>query len=172
METKLIILRGNAGSGKSTVAEILREKIDDEVVYLEQDIFRLKITKALKDENFDDRRNELTKGAIMAMLDWARENSKYIILDGIFGVKRYTDFFEVVKAKFKNVYAYYFDIPLEETIRRHQTREKAKLFGAEELASWYKPNNIMSTLNETIITKDLTKDEIVDRILMDIGLKQ
>ncbi|WP_209305059.1 MULTISPECIES: hypothetical protein [unclassified Granulicatella] len=35
------------------------------------------------------------------------------------------------------IYAYYFDLPFNETLKRHETREKAKEFGVEVLKCWW-----------------------------------
>ena len=36
---------------------------------------------------------------------------------------------------FGDEYAYYFDLPFEETVRRHQTRSKEAEFGADEIVN-------------------------------------
>lgn len=168
METKIIILRGNAGSGKSTISRALCEHFNDDVLYLEQDTFRLGIIKTKQDENFQVRRNVLTQGAMLAMLNWGLENCKYIIFDGIFSVKKYTNLIDEILKKSKNVYAYYFDLPFEETAKRHSTRDKAKLFDAEVMREWFKPHDYLPQIKEKIITKELTKEQIVSMILSDV----
>ncbi|MDO5382078.1 MAG: hypothetical protein Q4F06_05070 [Eubacteriales bacterium] len=50
-----------------------------------------------------------------------------IILRGNSGSGKTT----AVKLYGEHIYAYYFDIPFEETVRRHQTRAKSGEFGEE-----------------------------------------
>ena len=80
--------------------------------------------------------------------------------------------FEEIVKMFKDIYAYYFDLPFEETAKRHLTRAKSQIFTVEEMRGWLKPNNKSTVLNETILTKDMTIEQILDIILTDIGVKQ
>lgn len=65
-----------------------------------------------------------------------------------------------------DIYAYYFDIPFEETVRRHQTRSKAVEFGADEMREWWKEKDYLDLIKETVITEDKSKDEIVNEIYL------
>ena len=169
MSAKLIILRGNAGSGKSTISAELKQKLNGEVLYLEQDLFRLNIIKVKNDENFSVRRNTQTIGAVLSLLKWGKDNFDYIILEGIYSVPNYTTMFDEIKKMFNQFYAYYFDLTFEETAKRHLTREKSKIFGVEAMREWFKEKNYLPQIEETKITKDQSKDEIVNMILKDIG---
>lgn len=37
----------------------------------------------------------------------------------------------------KQALVYYFDLPFAETVRRHQTKEKAQEYGREQLQEWW-----------------------------------
>ncbi len=54
--------------------------------------------------------------------------------------------------------------PFEETVRRHQTRSKAAEFGANEMRDWWKEKDYLDLINETTITEEKSKDEIVNEI--------
>jgi predicted ABC-type ATPase len=170
MSAKLIILRGNAGSGKSTISAELKQKLNGEVLYLEQDLFRLNIIKVENDENFSVRRNTQTIGAILSLLNWGKDNFDYIILEGIYSVPNYIAMFDQIKLMFNQFYAYYFDLTFEETAKRHLTREKSKIFGVDTMREWFKEKNYLPQIEETKITKDQSKEEIVNMILKDIGI--
>ena len=45
MPQKLIIIRGNSGSGKSTIASRIRSELGDKVMFLQQDVLRRDILK-------------------------------------------------------------------------------------------------------------------------------
>lgn len=169
MSAKIIILRGSAGSGKSTISGALKEHLNHELLYIEQDMFRHSIIKVKNDENFGIRRNEQTIGAVLSLLNWAKDNCEYIIMDGIFSVPKYNEMFDQIKLMFNNIYAYYFDLTFEETANRHLTREKSKVFGVDVMREWYKEKNYLTQITETKITKDQTKEDIINMILKDIG---
>ena len=62
---------------------------------------------------------------------------------------------------------YYFDIPFEETVRRHNTRDKKQKFGEEDMRRWWREKDFSSVFNEKIITSDIDADSIVEMIYID-----
>lgn len=100
---KLIILRGNSGSGKMTVSKELQKKFGKNTMYISQDIVRR-----------------------------------------------------------------YFDIPFEETVRRHQMRDKCNEFGAEAMRKWWREKDYSDVLDERIIGQEYDKNSIVNKIYCDV----
>jgi len=139
-------------------------------LYIEQDNFRREIIKVSKDEDFKTKRDSLTKKAILNLLNFGNNLFKYIILDGIFSSDSYSDMFNEINNIFLNVYAYYFNIPFNETVLRHKTRKQSNEFGEEEMKKWYKENDLINEIKEKIITVSQTKDEIITMILKDISI--
>lgn len=170
--TKIIVLRGNSGSGKSTITKNLKTRLNKKVLILEQDLFRHEFIILPPSKDGDKGINDLAIEMILLILKWAKGKFDYIILDGIYSNNRYTVMFEEIVKMFKDIYAYYFDLPFEETAKRHLTRAKSQIFTVEEMRGWLKPNNKSTVLNETILTKDMTIEQILDIILTDIGVKQ
>lgn len=68
----------------------------------------------------------------------------------------------------RNICAYYFDLPFEETLRRHQTKDKRTEFGEEEMRRWWNEKDYAPALNEQTLTPDMMQDEIIDRICADL----
>lgn len=66
------------------------------------------------------------------------------------------------------IFAYYYDLPFEETLKRHQTRSQSQEFGAEKMARWWKDSNISDVLNEKIFHAEISLQQAVDFILSDI----
>ncbi len=68
-----------------------------------------------------------------------------------------------------DIYAYYFDIPFEETVRRHNTRDKKQEFGEEDMRRWWREKGFFSSvfLMKKIITSDIDADSIVEMIYID-----
>ncbi|MFQ9873424.1 hypothetical protein [Waltera sp.] len=50
-----------------------------------------------------------------------------------------------------DIYAYYFDIPFEETVRRHNTRDKKQEFGEEDMRRWWREKDFSSVFNEKLL---------------------
>lgn len=169
--TKIIILRGNSASGKSTIAKELKNKLEKRVLVLEQDILRLEMISLPSSETHNIQIQEYVKSMILHLLKWAKNKFDVIIFDGQYSNNRYPDMFEKIKSEFSEIYAYYFDLPFEENARRHLTREKSKLFTVEEMRAWRKENNTLEMIKEKIITKEMSKEQITDMILNDIGFK-
>ena len=156
---KLIMLRGNSGSGKTTVAKGLQDHFGRGTMVLSQDMIRREVLKER------DGINPPALPLIKQMLRYGSENCEVVILEGIFIADWYRELFEeAIKMYGSDIYAYYFDIPFEETLRRHQTRTKAAEFGADEMRKWWKEKDFLDMIKETIITEDKSKDEIVNEI--------
>lgn len=120
---KLIILRGNSGSGKTTVAKELQKKFGYNTMLISQDEIRRNILW-VKD-GIDTKALPL----MIELLKYGYEHSDIVILEGIMYEEWYNPLFKVANELYgSNVYSYYFDIPFEETIRRHQTRSKSQEF--------------------------------------------
>lgn len=62
------------------------------------------------------------------------------------------------------VYAYYFDLPFEETLKRHQTKPNCHDFGENEMRRWWLENDFSDVLNEVRITAERNIDNIVGDI--------
>lgn len=84
----------------------------------------------------------------------------------------YSSLFEFANFLYgSEVYSYYFDIPFEETLKRHLTREKSCEFGEESMRRWWVEKDFSDRLKETVITADKDIDTIVDILYKEINLK-
>lgn len=161
---KLIILRGNSGSGKSTVALRLREACRERVALVEQDYVRRIVMR--EKEAADADNIEL----IGRMVEFALERGYHVILEGILRFSRYGRLLERLRASGAETHVYYFDIPFEETLRRHATKSCAHEFGEKEMRDWYAPNDMTSFPEEKIIPATSTSEDTVRLILEETGL--
>ena len=156
---KLIILSGNSGSGKTTIAKGLQELFGRGTMVLSQDMIRREVLKER------DGINPPALPLIKQMLRYGSENCEVVILEGIFISNWYRELFEEAMELYSSdIYAYYFDIPFEETVRRHKTRSKAAEFGVDDMREWWKEKDYLNLIKETIITEDKSKDEILNEI--------
>ncbi len=79
---------------------------------------------------------------------------------------------ELIRYFDENAFTYYFDLSLEETIRRHNTRDKRHEFGEDFLQRWYNPHDTIEVARETIFTDNFTQKDIFDVILNDVAIQK
>lgn len=82
-ENKLVVLRGNSGPGKSTVAKILREQGKTKIVIVEQDYLRRFILKEKETEGTNNI------ALIQQTVEFALDRGYNVILEGILYFPRY-----------------------------------------------------------------------------------
>lgn len=162
---KLIILRGNSGSGKTTVAKDLQELFGKNTMLISQDVIRRDILKV------DDGKNTLALPLMKELLLYGYKHSETVILEGIMRADWYEPLFKLATQLYDNqIYAYYFDLPFEETLKRHLTKPESKYFGEAEMRSWWREKDFSDTLNETRIIADQDEQSIVVEIFNTVGL--
>ena len=162
---KLIIIRGNSGSGKSTLAKELQHKIGRNTLVISQDIVRREMLWA------KDGENTTALPLLINLLKYGYDNCSCVIIEGILYADWYKPLFEYAKELFDdNVFAYYYDIPFEETLRRHNTKQVKFDFGEEDMRRWWREKDYIEIINETIITKEMTIEQALKIITTDIKL--
>ena len=58
-------------------------------------------------------------------------------MEGILNAKWYRPLFEEAVILFgTDIYAYYYDLPFEETLKRHETKAERFEFGEKEMRRW------------------------------------
>lgn len=161
--SKLIIIRGNSGSGKTTVAKMLQHKLGHNIMLISQDVIRREILR-VKD-GIDAPALPLMK----ELLIYGKNNCEIIILEGILNSVWYKPLFELAKREFKNnIFAYYYDLSFEETVLRHQTKINKDDFGEKEMMSWWREKDFISIITEKIITAEMSLEDTVDMIYNDL----
>ena len=162
--SKLIILRGNSGSGKTTIAKALQKKFGHGTMVISQDVIRREILY-LKGSQEKPKVNDL----IYIIASYGKENCDIVILEGILSSKKYESLLNKLSLAFKdNIFAYYFDIPFEETLKRNSQRQCANEFGEKEMRSWWNEKDLLKEIPEQILTMDMSQEDIVNKIYKDI----
>lgn len=164
MTQKLIIIRGNAGSGKSTIASKVRSYLGDKVLFLQQDVLRRDILK------WEDKEGDPVLRLIEHLVLFGKAHHYDIVLEGILSNDKYGALLRKLAAEFSEAYIYYLDIPFEETLRRHSLRSKRDDFGEHEMKEWWKEKDYLGIKGERLLDETHTEDELVAAILHDIGL--
>lgn len=161
--TKIIILRGNSGSGKSTVAKQLQKELGRGTLVISQDIIRREMLWV------KDGKETKALSLLINLIKYGKENCKFVILEGILNATWYRQLFETILLEYgSNIYAYYYDLPFEETLRRHQTKPNCNEFGEEAMRRWWNEKNYIGIIPEKTITSELSIDDTVERIMNDI----
>lgn len=161
--TRLITLRGNSGSGKSAVAAAVRAaRPAGTVAILGQDVIRREILGTGVDAG----------GHPVGLIDLAAryllERGIDVIIEGGLRAVWYSVPLPRLVADHRGVSrCYIYDVPFEETVRRHATKPVANAFGADEMQQWYRGFEPIDELDEIVITADDSLDATVARVLED-----
>lgn len=156
---KLIILRGNSGSGKTTVSKELQRRFGRNTMVISQDVVRREMlwekdgigTKALP--------------LLINLLEYGKKNSEITILEGILYSDYYMPLFEKAIEEYGvNIFAFYYDLPFDETLLRHSTKPNRLDFGEEDMRRWWREKDFINIIPEKIITKDISLSDTVDMI--------
>ncbi len=138
---KLIILRGNSGSGKSTVSKLLQRRFGRNTMIISQDIIRREMLWV------HDGVGNKALPLLIELMKYGKENS------------------EATKITFGDeIYAFYYDLSFEETLKRHATKPNRMEFGEEDMRRWWKEKDFIGSIPEMIIDKDSELSETVESI--------
>lgn len=163
MTPTLVMLRGNSGSGKSTVAKMLQQKLGPNTLLIDQDKVRIEMLHT------KDYTNNLAINLIKEIALYGYLHCETVILEGILSTARYKDMLiELIEHFSPNCYIYYFDIPFEETVKRHQTRDKRHDFNEEDMKRWWVEHDVLHLPNEQFISSKSTLHQTVEMILKQI----
>jgi predicted kinase len=162
---KLIVLRGNSGSGKSTVAKMVRQASPRKTALVEQDYLRRIV---LKERERDDGDNI---DLIFQTTTFALARGYDIVLEGMLVFQRYGEMLRELAARCPWHAFFYFDVSLEETLRRHATKPIAGEVSEQQLREWYRAWDVTGFPGETIIPERASAEEAVALIVERAGLR-
>lgn len=162
-KSKLIVLRGNSGSGKSTVAKLLKERLKErKFALVEQDYLRRNIL-GVKDKK-DGPQQKLIYNVVKYCL---KEEYEIVLLEGILTFSIYEDLLKKIEKLCPNNFFYYFKLSLDETLKRHNTKSEdfKQAIPQDKIKSWYLENDLTNFASEKIISEEKLQNEIVDYII-------
>ncbi|GAA2482200.1 kinase [Streptomyces thermolineatus] len=167
-DTRLIVVRGNSASGKSSVAAGLREKFGRNLAIVGQDNLRRIVLRE------HDRPGGANIGLIDLTARYALDNGFHVVVEGILYADHYGTMLQnLVRAHRGVSRCYYLDVPYEETVLRHATKPDAqylKHVTADHLRDWYREKDLLPEALETVIDAAGTLDETIQQILRESGL--
>lgn len=162
--SKIIIIRGNSASGKTSLAQVLQEEFGENTLLLSQDLLRRTMLHA------HDGSDTPTIPLLLDLIDYGRKHCPITILEGILRSDWYQPIWEKILTSYppNHIHAYYYDLPFSETLNRHASREKAKTFGEASMRRWWLEKDYLQTITETTLTKELSLEEVKKRILSEL----
>ena len=161
MTDKIIIIRGNSGSGKTTVANELCKRLGADCMLLSQYVIRRDLLHT------KDGENSVAIDLLKQLIIFGKAHSNIIVLEGILNFHWYKQLFDCIRKNFNNIYAYYYDIPFNETVKRFLTKNNTD-YTAQDMKRWWKKNDLIGFNEEKIISKDMSVNDVVEMILNDI----
>ena len=162
--SEIIVLRGNSGSGKTTVAKAVRKRLSPAIL-LSQDNIRREILQLKDGAESAIVVNEIN----LAIVKIGLKRNFNIIIEGIFARKYYGEFFEKLYEINPKTRFYYFDIPFAETLLRHMTKPNSRSFGEAEMRRWFNAKDFLGgKIREKIVNETMNFESIVETIVRDV----
>ncbi|MER7077751.1 AAA domain-containing protein [Saccharopolyspora kobensis] len=158
--TRLVVLRGNSGSGKSSIASAVRAQLGRTCALVPQDVMR----RTVLGER--DVTNGFNIGLISTVARYALDCGYHVIVEGILSAQRYaTMLAELARDHRGTTTFYYLDVSFAETVRRHETRPQAAEFDATEMLGWYRHLDLLGFPGERVIAEESSLGSSVGRVL-------
>ncbi|WP_328303491.1 kinase [Streptomyces sp. NBC_00435] len=166
-DSRLIVLRGNSASGKSSVAEAIRDRHGRGVALVGQDNLRRVV---LRERDVPGAANI---GLIGSVARYALDHGFHVIVEGILYADRYGPMLDALRRAHRGrTHFYYLDVPFEETLRRHAGKPHAAEYGEAELREWYRPLDLLPGDWETIVGAGDSLEDTVARVMAEAGLSE
>jgi predicted kinase len=156
-QTRLVILRGNSGSGKTSVAMAVRAHLGRTCALVQQDVIRRTIL----------RERDVPDGANIGLIArYALDQGYHVIIEGILWSAHYAAMLTELADDHRGVTTcYYLDVSWDETVRRHAGRPQSSEFGPEHMRSWYRPHDVLGLPDERIVPETLSLEHTTARVL-------
>lgn len=161
---KLVILRGRPGSGKSTVAERIQEKINNQkAAIFTPDYFYWQVYPGEDNQHLV---NQVLNYAIKKYL----QSGYLVILEGILPKSENGELFKWLQKYCREnnfeFNSFFLDLSLPKAIERNKQREKGTEISDEDIKNWYSNASPKEIKNEIVInTENISSEKVTDTIL-------
>jgi predicted kinase len=162
---RLIVIRGNSGSGKSSVAKEVRRRYGRGCALIEQDYLRRILLR-----EHDGISGGLAPRLIESTTRTALDGGYHVVLEGILHARTYGPMLRALITGHPGAsHVYYLDVSFPETVRRHASRPQT--FTAAQMGEWYVPGDVLGVAGERVVPETSTFAETVGEILGTSGLR-
>lgn len=167
MESILIILRGNSGSGKTSTAKILQKKLGEGTMRISQDNIRREIL------NVRDTEDNPAIELIHRLAEYGKKSNTVVIVEGILAKDRYGVMLcDLIDLFQQRALVYYYELSFEETLKRNRTKPEYESFDEATLRRWWITQDSLGIANEKRLTENQTQTEVIEKILLDLAFVQ
>lgn len=166
VHTRLIVVRGNSASGKSSVAAALRGRFGRGLAIVGQDQMRREVL----------RERDVPGGANIGLIEtvarFALDAGFHTVVEGILHAERYGAMLARLRRDHRGAtHGYYLDVSWAETLARHAGRPLAAEVTPEQMRPWYRHRDLLPGGAEAVIGQDSPLADTVERILRETGLR-
>ncbi|MEW4354932.1 kinase [Streptococcus pneumoniae] len=155
----LVIIRGNSGSGKSSLAQALQDHYGRRTLVISQDnVRRTMLREKVEPDNLSISLTE-------TIARFGYEKDLLVIIEGFYETAVYGEMLERLRTLFApRVFPYYYDLPFEETVKRHATRDKKDDFTAADMKRWWVEKDYLGWEEEEFLTAEVSLEMAMKRI--------
>ncbi len=165
-QTRLVIIRGNSGSGKSALAMAVRNSLPRGVAIIGQDLMRRNIL------HVRDQKGSPAVDFIDLSARFALDRGFHVIVEGILHEEIYGDMLRALVSDHRGMTrCYRFNVPFSETLKRHADKANADEFGETEMREWWADEDPLNGVEEAIIGPERSLTDSVSQILADCDLR-
>lgn len=162
--TRLILVRGNSASGKSTLARAIRAARPRGIAILGQDQLRREILNA------PEKPGNPTVGYLDLSARYALDQGLHIIIEGILYTRIYGTMLTQLLTDHRGVTrCYRYELSFDETTRRHATKPQAAEYGPDTMRDWWLDTDPLPGTTERILDATLSLDDTTRQVLHDCG---
>lgn len=163
-ESRLIIIRGNSGSGKSSLAKAIRTVRPRGIAIVGHDVLRREIL------HVRDHPGALSVPYMDLSVRFALEHGLHVVIEGVLHSEIYGEMLARLQSDHRGVTrSYCYELALDETLRRHRTKPLAKEVSVGTVASWYRNADRVRGLDEFVFDETVSAREALERVLADVG---
>ena len=161
-DTRLILLRGNSASGKSTLARSIRAARPRGIAIVGQDQLRRDIP------HVNEKPGNLTVGYLDLSARYALDHGLHVIMEGILYADIYAAMLTQLLGDHRGITrCYRFQLDFDETVRRHATKPQAAEYGPDTLRDGWRERDPLPGVTERPIGAETTLAETTARIVRD-----
>ncbi|MEU8196251.1 kinase [Microbispora amethystogenes] len=156
----MIVLRGNSGSGKTSVARAVRAAYGRGLALVGQDVVRRELLRER------DVHGGVNIGLIDTIVRYSLDHGYHVLLEGILTVSRYGAMLQSLRRDHAGTSAFfYLDVSLPETLRRHDSRPQRSEFTPDQMREWYQERDLLPDGCETVVGEESPLEASVRQVL-------
>lgn len=91
------------------------------------------------------------------------------MLEGILDSDAYAPLFQLAKELYgEDIFSYYYDLPFEETLRRHASKPNRDDFGEEDMRRWWRERDLLEDIKEKVFGPEISLTAAEEQVLSDL----